>query len=246
MDLLFGYLTDSTVSPLQAYFVNEKSFCSKVKTFFLNFFDLAGFYFNLFIVQNLLKVTYQIQEYRESHVMLSFMNTRLDCLEQVKPDLDVILKRILNEKFDTCRMQALVKMKISQINDKFEDEPHQTASRVCIGDFLYGSLENQAEFTRRFSQSQIFEDLKKEPVEFWLELLEKWLVKACSAVVVARPCEKMAKAIGDEDRTRVEERKISLGKKKLKELKRIVENAIEENDVSCFEFYCQLFSEGLI
>jgi Zn-dependent M16 (insulinase) family peptidase len=211
MDLLFAYLTDSTISPLQAHFVNAHSLCSKV--------------------------TYQVQEYRQSHLMLTFINTQLECLDSIKSGLDTILQRVVHEekdRFDSARMQALIKMKVAQINDKFEDEPHQTASRVCIGDFLYGSLENEAEFRERFSQAGIFEELRSEPAEFWLALADKWLIKAFSVVVVARPCEKLAKALGDEDRLRVEERKKSLGKKKLKELKRIVENAIEENDVSFF------------
>ncbi len=40
----------------------------------------------------------------------------------------------------------------------------------------------------------------------------------------------MVKELGDEDQRRVEERKKRLGKKGLKDLKRIVESAVEEND----------------
>lgn len=29
-------------------------------------------------------------------------------------------------------------MKISEVIDKLEDDPHDTVSRICIGDFLYG------------------------------------------------------------------------------------------------------------
>lgn len=43
------------------------------------------------------------------------------------------------------------------------------------------------------------------------------------------------KSISDEDKLRVEERKRTLGKKGLKELKIKVENAIEENDVILFK-----------
>jgi hypothetical protein len=43
------------------------------------------------------------------------------------------------------------------------------------------------------------------------------------------------KSISDEDKLRVEERKRTLGKKGLKELKIKVENAIEENDVTLFK-----------
>ena len=42
-------------------------------------------------------------------------------------------------------MQNIIKMKISDLNDKFEDSPHEKVSQLCIGDFLYGSSDNQSE-----------------------------------------------------------------------------------------------------
>ncbi len=78
---------------------------------------------------------------------LSFTNTQIEYLHKIKNDLDNLLSELASSKieFDLNRMHNLIKMKIAEINDKFEDEPHQTASRVCIGDFLYGSLENENE-----------------------------------------------------------------------------------------------------
>ena len=63
-------------------------------------------------------------------------------------EFDLLLDDLIENKskFDMNRMANLIKMKISDINDKFKDKPHQTVSKVCIGDFLYGSLENQREF----------------------------------------------------------------------------------------------------
>lgn len=164
--------------------------------------------------------------------MLSFINTQLEHLSTIKTDFMKILAAIVSKEtpLDMNRMVNLIKMKITEINDKFEDEPHQTSSRVCIGDFLYGSLENQQEFKQRFSQAQIFEALKSEPAEFWLDLADKYICQAFHVSIQARPCEKLVKQLGDEDKQRVEERKKRLAKKGLKDLKRMVENAIEEND----------------
>lgn len=50
------------------------------------------------------------------------------------------------------------------------------------------------------------------------------------ALVVGKPCQDLMKSIGNENEKRVEERRKSLGKKGLKELKVKLENAIEEND----------------
>ena len=206
IDILFAYLTDSTISPLQSHFINNKSYCSKV--------------------------TYQIEEYRESQIMISFINTQLEHLNKIKDDFNSILNDIIDKNidFDMKRVVNIIKMKIAEINDKFEDEPHQTSSRVCIGDFLYGSLENQSEFMTRFNQAKIFEDLKSEDTQFWLELADKYLRKTYSVTIHAKPCEKLVKSLGDEDKLRIEERKKKLGKKGLKDLKRAVENAIDEND----------------
>ena len=95
-------------------------------------------------------------------------------------------------------------------------------------------MENQLEFKQRFSQAQIFENLKSESVDFWLELADRYVRKAYSVSVQAKPCEKLVKSLGDEDKQRVEERKKKLGKKGLKELKLTVENAVAEKDVWFF------------
>ena len=127
--------------------------------------------------------------------MLSFINTQLEHLETVQGDCMAILASLVSQQlpFDTKRMANLIKMKVAEISDKFEDEPHQTASRVCIGDFLYGSLEDEREFRKRFSQSQIFQDLASEPAEFWRDLADKYVCQAFSVCVRARPCEKLVK-----------------------------------------------------
>lgn len=94
IDLLFSYLTDSTISPVQSYFINNKSYCSKIN--------------------------YQIEEYRESHVVINFTNTQLEHLEKIKPEFDFVLDEMIDNvaKFDANRMVNLIKMKISEINDK--------------------------------------------------------------------------------------------------------------------------------
>ena len=62
-----------------------------------------------------------------------------------------------------------------------------------------------------------------------------------SITIIAKPCEKLMKSIGDEDKQRVDERKKKLGKKGLKELKLKVENAVYENDV-CYTNFNRLKS----
>jgi Zn-dependent M16 (insulinase) family peptidase len=86
-------------------------------------------------------------------------------------------------------------------------------------------------------QHRIFESLESENKSFWLQLADKYLNKTYSVTIIGKPCEKLMHSIGAEDKSRVDERKRTLGKKGLKELKNKVDNAIDQNDV-CFFMYC--------
>ena len=72
--------------------------------------------------------------------------------------------------------------------------------------------------------------MKQESVEFWIELANRYL-RTHTVTVIGRPCERLMKDIGEQDKQRVNERKKKLGKKGLKDLKNKVENAIDQNDV---------------
>ena len=90
---------------------------------------------------------------------------------------------------------------------------------------------NYFKFKQRFFEYRIYEDLRKETTDYWLNLARKYLIDSYSVTITAKPSEELMKSISEEDKLRVEERKRTLGKKGLKELKIKVENAIEENDV---------------
>ncbi len=65
-------------------------------------------------------MSYQIEEYRESYLSISFTNTQIEYLNKIKLDLDNLLSVLVQNKseFDMKRMLNLIKMKISEINDK--------------------------------------------------------------------------------------------------------------------------------
>jgi hypothetical protein len=87
-------------------------------------------------------------------------------------------------------------------------------------------------FKNRFAQTKIFEDLKNKKEDFWLNLIEKYILKAYYVSIVGKPSEELMKSIAEQDKERVEERKRKLGKKGLKELQQIVDNAQAQNDVN--------------
>ena len=79
-------------------------------------------------------------------------------------------------------------------------------------------------------QTRIFESLRTESKDFWLNVIKKYMLESNFVLVIGKPCQTLMKSMGEEDKQRVEERKKQLGKKGLKDLKIKVENAIEEND----------------
>ena len=68
-------------------------------------------------------MSYQVEEYRESHVVLNFTNVQLEHLDKIKVDFDILLDELIQSKtkFDLDRMNNIIKMKIAEINDKVTD-----------------------------------------------------------------------------------------------------------------------------
>lgn len=125
-DLLFYYLADSSISPLQSHFIQANSYCNKIE--------------------------YTIYEYSQTCLGVNFSNVQLDIQDRIKKELMVMLNELVDRKkeFDMNRMQSIIKMKIAEIKSKCEDSPHETISHLCIGDFLYGSFENPIEVKALF------------------------------------------------------------------------------------------------
>ena len=95
LDVLFYYLTDSSISPLHAHFINAKSYCNRV--------------------------SYKIDEYRQTCLSISFFNTQLEHLDAVRSEFFQLLDDLFVTRktpFDTKRLANIIKMKITDIDDK--------------------------------------------------------------------------------------------------------------------------------
>lgn len=178
------------------------------------------------------KITYRVTEYLLTYISVSFVNAQLSSLEKIKGEFYEIIRKLVDKQtpFDLSRVANIIKMKISEIHDKFEDEPHSAISLVCIGDFLYGHDDNPAEFRSRFCQTKVFKDLSKESADFWIALLKNYMLDAFSVTIVGKPSETLKKEIEKQDQERVDERKKRLGKKGLSQLQKRVDNAQAQND----------------
>lgn len=76
-----------------------------------------------------------------------------------------------------------------------------------------------------------FESLRGQTADFWLEFIDKYFLNTNSVTIIGKPSESLMQSISDEEKSRVEDRKKTLGKKGLNNLKRTVDNAIAQNDV---------------
>ncbi len=94
LNLLFSYLTDSSISPLESHFVTKKSYCSMV--------------------------SYDIEEFAETVMSVDFTNTQLEHLDKIKEEFFTIIRDLVEKRtdFDMNRMQSLIKTKISELDDQ--------------------------------------------------------------------------------------------------------------------------------
>ena len=115
---LMEYLTESSVSPLRAAFVENKD-------------PLAS------------AVAYSIIEQSDCVTYLMFENVPTEKIEKVKPKLFEELNAIVKEGVKAERLKTVIRRRISKELSAAEDDPHGCAANLVIGDVLYGTGEQQ-------------------------------------------------------------------------------------------------------
>jgi hypothetical protein len=75
---------------------------------------------SLSIVFSYSKISYKVEEYRETHICVTFENTIVDHLSKIKEELFTLLRDLLAQKvpFDLNRMKSIIKMKICETIDR--------------------------------------------------------------------------------------------------------------------------------
>ena len=164
--VLLEFLTESSVSPLQARFVETES-------------PLASW------------VGYSFIENRESAVYLTFRNVPKEKITLVGAELKNLLTELVEGKipWDRLRMETVINRCISEQMSRIENSPHDTVAFMVIGDLLYG---NTTEDLRvRLNSVQEFEKMKAEPESFWLDMIDNILVKGNRILVMGVPSIKL-------------------------------------------------------
>eukprot|EP00795_Rhopilema_esculentum_P010837 gene10837-19653_t len=127
------------------------------------------------------------------------------------------------------RMNTVIHREILDSLDKLEDNPHDTMAQGLIGDFLYSNKPEQLK--EYLNDLPRLEQLNKEPEQFWIDLLKKYLIDRPKVVIIGNPSEKKMKEMAEEEKQRIEEQRKLLGEDGLSEKEDELENATDENEV---------------
>ena len=203
--ILMEYLTETSVSPLQARFVEVEN-------------PLAS------------SVGYSFIENAESCVYLSFENVPLAKLPEVAPELRKALEGLVSgdTAWDSARLRTVVNRRVLEQRSQVENSPHDAVAFMVIGDLLYGhSVED---LDMRLNGADQFRKMLDEPDSFWLKMIEDMMIKAPSVVVQGLPSKKLQAEMREQEENRVKKQKEQLGEDGLAKKKAELAAAMEMNE----------------
>ncbi|XP_054720900.1 uncharacterized protein C05D11.1-like [Uloborus diversus] len=207
IQVLMDYFTDTSVSPLNREFVEiEDHLCNQVD--------------------------YTVIENQVSCIYLHFSNVPVKKLPEVKEKLFSVFENVANgtEALDMERMRTVIKKKKLYILSHMENNPHDQLASCLIGDFLYGST--LEDLKHRVQEIPTIENLLKEDAQFWLDLLQKYLIEGKHVIVLGSPSPTLSDSMAKTEKLRIEEQQKKLGPAGLKEKAKILKKAMETNEVS--------------
>merc|ERR1719188_995320 len=203
--VLMEYLTETSVSPLQARFVESDQ-------------PLAS------------EVGYSLIENKESCVYLMFQNVPKDKIPQVGPELKKVLQELVNGTivWDRSRMSTVIQRRISQQMSQMENTPHDAVAFMAIGDMLYG---NRSEDLRvRLNSVEDFAKLANEPDNFWIEMIDQMFLNSPRVLVMGIPSRNLQQNMRREEEQRIKDQKNKLGEDGLKKREVEMEESMAKNE----------------
>ncbi|RUP48608.1 Metalloenzyme, LuxS/M16 peptidase-like protein [Jimgerdemannia flammicorona] len=151
---------------------------------------------------------------------LNFSNVPAENLEEIKPKFLRVLDRVCKQGFDMDRMRTVINREKLKVYE------------TTMGDenFLYGDP-NGEDLERSVQDLKYLEAVAQFTNEQWIERLRKYYVTPAHICLLGKPSAKFAKELLREETERTEAQRERLGKEKLKELERKLEEVKKKNDV---------------
>ncbi|KAK6746301.1 hypothetical protein RB195_012423 [Necator americanus] len=203
LDVLFDYMSNTPVSPLQREFVlTDKPLASQV-----------GF---------------QVSEQTTCVIQLTFSGVPTERLDDVKKKfMDKIVKEHVEDKaWDMERMGFLIGQTVKNELQEMEKHPDTELFGHMIGHQLYDK--NEEQLKTRVNELELIRRLRSEPASFWSGLVKKYFTKPHVAVI-GIPSEKMVEQVAKEEKARLEQQRQKLGKEGIKSCGEKICCAMEEN-----------------
>ncbi|XP_056630340.1 uncharacterized protein C05D11.1-like [Diorhabda sublineata] len=203
--LLLKYLTEYSVSPLPKQFVEiEDPYASKV--------------------------SYTVMENSEICFSILLEDVPIEKLSEVGPQLKEALKNIIkNKSIDMVQLHSIInKYKLESLSS-LENSPHYTIAFMILGHMLYGHTKEDLE--QRINPLTDISKLLEEPQSFWLDLLDKYLVKNRQYVSLqCHPSIEEQQTMSNKEKERIEQQIQTLTETGLKMKGEILAKAIEHNE----------------
>lgn len=202
MRLLFEYLTESSVGPIQRDFVETDD-------------SLAA------------SVEYSEMENSRTTFYFEFEGVEIENKEDIPKQLRKTLEGQL-ETFDMDRMTDVIRISIQGELSSMENSPDSLIARAVIGDFLYGNDEQEC-FEKRISGTLTIKSFLSKGKEFWVQLIKERVLSQKWITIYAVPSKEYQKELVEEEEKRVKGRHEILGQPGLNKLAAELKEAMEAN-----------------
>lgn len=90
------------------------------------------------------------------------------------------------------------------------------------------------QLSQRLNPVEDLHQMEKEPEEFWLQLLKKYLLDGPSVTIRGYPSLEEQQLMAKSEKQRISEQRQKFGKEGLKKFGEQLQQATVENEVSCF------------
>uniref|UniRef100_A0AC35TMD5 Presequence protease, mitochondrial n=1 Tax=Rhabditophanes sp. KR3021 TaxID=114890 RepID=A0AC35TMD5_9BILA len=209
LEILFIYMTQSAVSPLEKDFVQlADPFASSV--------DI------------------HMDEYTKFLINVHFSDVPVPKIKDVADRfLQKTIQHHKNEaSFDMDRMKYVIEKQIQQYYMDLEKKPGNQIHHFIMTHQLYGNIDNNAELDERINDQRALEKLIKEPASFWANLITKYLSTNKYVCVNGIPSIKLVDQISAAEKKRISDQKKSLGAKGLLECAKTMKDADAANSAN--------------
>ncbi|XP_027214952.2 uncharacterized protein C05D11.1 isoform X2 [Penaeus vannamei] len=206
MGVLMEYLTHSSVSPLPSVFVEVED-------------PLAS------------NVYHSCYENSVSTCYFEFTGVPREKVDLVKPLLMDTLNKIVSGTIpiDMNVMRDILSNLILKQESRLETSPHDTIADFIIGDLLYG--QQCSDLDTRMNKKLWYEHLLTKTADCWIGLIHQYFIVGHSVLIRGVPSVQEATRLDEEEKARIEARKLQIGEEGLKMWHDRVEEAKKTNEI---------------